>query len=138
MILTKKPKILLIEDNLDDAELVKLALSSQMIPSDLKVVHDGEEALDFLLNAGTDELPQLVLLDLYLPKINGLEVLKELRNNPSTKFLPLIIFTSSEQQEDLRKSYAYGANAFIRKGLDPEEFKLALKNLDVYWLLKEA
>lgn len=138
MILSTRAKVMLIEDDPDDIELVKIALASQFIPNELKIAHDGEEALDYLLNLESELLPDLVLLDLYLPKINGLEVLKQLRANPKTQFLPLIIFTSSEQQEDLRKGYAYGANAFIRKALDKEEFKSALKNLDVYWLLKEA
>ncbi len=138
MILGTRAKVMLVEDDLDDIELVKLALSTQFIPNELKIVYDGEEALEYLFNLDPEELPDLVLLDLNLPKLSGLDVLKQLRTNPSTKYLPLIIFTSSEQQEDLRKGYAFGANAFIRKALDPEEFKSALKNLDVYWLLKEA
>lgn len=137
MIMRNRPQILVVEDNMDDIELTKMALASQIIPSDLKILNEGEEAILYLLNPKTI-LPDLILLDLYLPKISGHEVLKKLRENIRTKDLPVIIFTSSKVEMDYLRSYEYGANACIRKGLEPNEFKAALRNLDVYWLIKSA
>lgn len=138
MILGPRAKLMLVEDNLDDIELVKIALNSQLVSNELLVFHDGEDALNYLLNPKLKTFPDLVLLDLYLPKLNGLDVLRKIRSTPSTMYIPAIIFTSSEDQKDMMKSYDLGANAFIKKGLEPGEFKQALRNLDVFWLLKEA
>lgn len=138
MILGPRPKLLLVEDNLDDIELIKIALNPLLITNELIIFQDGEEALSYLFDPHLKKLPDLILLDLYLPKMNGLEILKGIRENKRTKNLPSIIFTSSEEHSDMIKSYDLGANAYIKKGLDPVEFQQALKNLDVFWLLKEA
>lgn len=135
MLVGKKPVILLVEDSADDVELIKISLSSQFAYFNLHIVSDGEEALNYLYRS-ENVLPDLILLDLHMPKLGGLEVLKELRENERTTKLPVIIFTSSQEQEDLEKSYQLGANAFIRKSLEPAEFMAALKHLDVYWMLK--
>jgi two-component system response regulator len=137
----KKPTILLVEDNHDDIELIKQAMKGQTIPTNIVVVHDGEEALDYFFSADggptEKDLPDLMLLDLFLPTIPGTEVLKKLRENPLTKSIPILILSASQEINDMIQSLELGAKAFIRKQLDPEEFKLALKNLDVYWLIKE-
>jgi two-component system response regulator len=126
---------LLIEDNPNDVELVKIALEEQFVPYKLLIASDGQAGLNMLLNPLND-LPDLVLLDLYLPKVSGMEVLTRLRQNPRTKHLPVVIFSASPSPKDLEISYNLGANAFIQKSLDPEEVKATLKNLDVYWLIK--
>lgn len=131
------PHILFVEDNSNDIELMTIALSEQLIPCRISVVYDGQEALNFLLNKDND-LPDLVLLDLNLPKLTGHQVLEKLRQELRTINLPIIILTISQAQQDLIQSYNLGANAFIKKSLDPTEFKAALKNLDIYWLFKTA
>jgi CheY-like chemotaxis protein len=134
-------KILLVEDNEDDVELVELALSSGLIANQLDVVRDGAEALDYLRREGkfknrnSDEMPALILLDLNLPKVNGLEVLKEIRSNEKTCLIPVTIFTSSDQEKDIVESYKLGANSYIQKPVDFQKFKEAIQQLGFYWLI---
>jgi two-component system response regulator len=130
-------RILLIEDNPHDVELVKLALLDQLIPNNLRIISDGKDALDYLLRQDLANLPDLVLLDLNLPRLNGQEILKKLRQEEHTKNLPVVIFTSSQEERDQMESYDLGANAYIKKLINPDEFKDALRNLDIYWLVKD-
>jgi two-component system response regulator len=137
--------ILLIEDNQDDEELALLAFRKSNIANDVVVARDGAEALDYLLgtgaHAGRDPkvLPQVVLLDLKLPKIDGLEVLKRLRADPRTRRLPVVVLTSSREEQDLIESYDLGANSYVRKPVDFAQFAEAVRQLQIYWLvLNEA
>ena len=129
--------ILLVEDNPDDVELTKRALARSNVPSDLVVARDGAEALDYLFSAGGDDhqLPQLVLLDLKLPKVDGLEVLQRVREDKRTKLLRIIVLTSSNEDEDKLRSYNLGASSFVRKPLDFGEFVEAARQLGQYWLV---
>ena len=137
-----KPKIiLLVEDNPDDEALALRALKQNNIVNKVIVVRDGVEALDFLLGIGAHEgrdmrdLPQVVLLDLKLPKIDGLEVLKRIRADPRTKLLPVVILTSSKEEQDLIAGYSFGANSYIRKPVDFTQFAEAVRQLKLYWLV---
>lgn len=132
--------ILLVEDNLDDEELTRRALRERNIANELFVVRDGAEALDFLLGESPDrngrtQLPELVLLDLKLPKIGGLEVLRRLRMEERTRLLPIVILTSSTEEKDLVESYSLGANSYIRKPVDFDQFSEAVHQLGLYWLV---
>jgi CheY-like chemotaxis protein len=134
-------KILLIEDNPSDVELTKRALEKRHISNVVLVAEDGKEALDYLFaegaHAGRDvaDLPTLVLLDLKLPKLDGLEVLRRIRADPRTKRLPVVILTSSSQEQDLTASYDLGANSYIRKPVDFAQFAEAIEQLGLYWLV---
>lgn len=126
--------ILLVEDNEDDIELTKRAFSRVNLKNDVVVVKDGEQALAFL--ASRDQaLPEIVLLDLKLPKIDGLEVLREIRRNERTRMLPVIVLTSSAEQRDIVESYRLGANSYVRKPVDFAEFVEATRQLGLYWLV---
>lgn len=130
--------ILLVEDNQDDVDLTLRALAKQQSIG-IDVVRDGAEALDYLLNreayANSDKpLPDLVLLDINLPKLSGLDVLKELRRNDATKLLPVVMLTTSKQEQDIVESYAGGANSYVRKPVSYSEFVDAVNQLGVYWL----
>lgn len=130
--------ILLVEDNKDDEELTILGLRESHIQNKIDVVRDGAEALDYLFQRDKYkdiELPQLVFLDLKLPKISGLEILKQIRANDRTKYLPVVIFTSSKEEQDLIESYKLGANSFIQKPVGFEEFSKAVNYLGLYWLV---
>jgi two-component system, response regulator len=133
--------ILLIEDNPDDEELTLLAFEQSRINSEVVVARDGVEALDYLFATGIfagrnlDIMPALVLLDLQLPRVNGLEVLQRLRSNNRTKLLPVVILTTSNEQQDLINSYKLGCNSYIRKPVDFEQFQIAVQQLGMYWLL---
>jgi two-component system response regulator len=133
--------ILLVEDNPDDADLTRRAFAKCNIANKLVVVRDGAEALDYLFATGAwsgrseDEDPTLVLLDLKLPKINGLEVLRQLRGNPRTKLLPVIILTSSVEEQDVIRGYDLGANSYIHKPVDFLQFNEAVRQLSLYWLV---
>jgi len=137
----KSKSILLIEDNPDDIELVEIALSSKRIVNEIEVVTDGAEALDYLFCKGKYALkdqdlhPTLILLDLQLPKIDGLEVLRQIRKNEKTKLIPVIIFTSSNEERDIIESYSLGANSYVRKPVDADQFEKAVQELEMYWLL---
>lgn len=133
--------ILLVEDNPDDEELTLMGLKSSGVRNEVVVVRDGEEALQFLLAEGqykdrvTEAIPAVILLDLKLPKLSGLEVLERLRANPLTKCIPVVILTSSSEEEDVINSYKLGANSFVRKPVDFNRFADAVKQLGLYWLL---
>jgi len=126
--------ILLVEDNPDDIELTRRAFQKSKVLNELVVAHDGEEALE-LLHGDKVICPALVLLDLKLPKIDGLEVLRRIRANERTKLYPVVILTSSREERDLVKGYTVGANSYIRKPVDFEKFVEAVKNLGLYWLV---
>jgi CheY-like chemotaxis protein len=133
--------ILLVEDNPRDEALTLRALKKSNIVNEVFVARDGVEALDYLLGTGSHEgrdttvLPQLVLLDLKLPKVDGLEVLRRLRDNAKTRHLPVVVFTSSSEEEDVISSYSLGANSYVRKPVDFDRFLEATSQLGLYWLL---
>lgn len=134
-------EILLVEDNSDDVELTLRAFRRNKIANDVIVVHDGVEAIDYLFAtgqyAGRDPaaLPQVVLLDLKLPRLDGLQVLERVRANPKTRLLPVVILTSSTEQRDLVSGYTLGANSYIRKPVDFQQFVDAVHQLGLYWLV---
>jgi two-component system, response regulator len=125
--------ILLVEDNPDDEALTRRALKKNNVQNEMVVAHDGQEALDYLF--GSAKLPQLILLDLKLPKIDGLEVLRRLRAEERTRLLPVVVLTSSNEERDLVSSYSLGANSYVRKPVDFKEFTEAARQLGLYWLL---
>jgi len=133
--------ILLIEDNLDDVELTRIAFAEAGIAHRLMVVSDGVSALDYLFargeHAGRDplQLPAIVLLDLNLPKVDGREVLQAIRDNPATRTLPVVVLTTSAEPFDVEASYALGANSYIQKPVDFEQFVDAIKQVGLYWLV---
>jgi CheY-like chemotaxis protein len=133
--------ILLVEDNPNDEALTLRALRKNNIRNVVVVVRDGAEALDWLFARGAHEgrdtsaLPQVVLLDLKLPKVSGLEVLRALRGDPRTKRLPIVLLTSSKQDQDLIAGYDLGANSYVRKPVDFAEFAEAIRQLGLYWLV---
>ncbi|MCC5887994.1 MAG: response regulator [Gammaproteobacteria bacterium] len=133
--------VLLVEDNADDEELMRLAFESGNVMNPLVVVRDGVEALDFLFRTGAhaardpDVWPQLVLLDLKLPKVSGLDVLRRIRSDERTRTLPVVVLTSSKQEEDVVRSYELGANAYVRKPVEFAEFLDAAKQLGMFWLM---
>jgi two-component system response regulator len=137
----KSSVILLVEDNRDDEALTLRALKKNHIVNEVVVAHDGVEALDYLFgtgaHAGRDlgSMPQVVLLDLNLPRIGGLDVLRKIREDERTKFLAVVVLTSSKEDEDLLRSYSLGANSYVRKPVDFTQFSEAVKTLGLFWLL---
>jgi len=133
--------ILLVEDNPDDADLTLRALKKNNIMNEVVVARDGVEALDYLFGTGTYEgrdlnaMPQVILLDLKLPKVDGLEVLRRVRDDERTRYLPVVILTSSREERDLVEGYKLGANSYIRKPVDFTQFTEAVRQLGMYWLL---
>jgi len=133
--------ILLVEDNPDDEELTRLAFAESRVANDLVVVRDGQEALDYLFAhgkySGRDVCvqPQLILLDLNLPKIDGLEVLRCIRAAEVTRLLPVVVMTTSKEEQDLLDSYSSGANSYIQKPVDFTRFTEAVRQLGLYWLV---
>jgi two-component system, response regulator len=133
--------ILLVEDNADDELLTLRALKRNNIQNQVIVARDGREALDYLFGTGpyaarpTASLPEVVLLDLKLPKLDGLEVLRQLRGHEHTKLLPVVILTSSNEEQDRIKGYGLGANSYVRKPVDFNEFIDAARQLGLYWLV---
>jgi two-component system response regulator len=131
--------ILLVEDNSDDVALTQRALKSHNITNEVIVARDGVQALEYLFgkdgHSGSEELPAVVLLDLKLPRVNGMEVLKRIRADERTKALPVVILTSSDEERDVVDGYSLGANSYVRKPVDFEEFTQAAKQLGLYWLL---
>ena len=137
--------VLLVEDNVDDAQLALAALRGNRIVNEVVLARDGEEARDYLFGLGAhtgrdaSHCPQLVLLDLKLPKIDGLDVLRRIRADERTRLTPVVVLTSSDEEEDLVRSYRLGANSYVRKPIDFERFLEAIRQLTVYWLvLNEA
>jgi two-component system response regulator len=133
--------ILLAEDSQDDVDLALHTLRREKLANNIFVARDGEEALDFLFCRGAfshrsfDHPPKLVLLDLKLPKVDGLEVLKQVKSDPRTKVIPVVIMTSSKEERDLVASYNLGANSYIQKPVDFEQFRETVKTVGLYWLL---
>jgi len=133
--------ILLVEDDPDDVELTLRALRKNNITNDVQVAHDGAEALDYLFGAGayagrdTSLMPTIILLDLKLPKIDGFEVLRRLRADNRTRLLPVVILTSSKEEQDIVNGYSHGANSYVRKPVDFAQFSEAVRQLGLYWLL---
>ena len=133
--------ILLVEDNPDDEALTLRALERNNILNEVVVARDGAEALDYLLGTGPHEgrdlsvMPTVILLDLNLPKIDGLEVLRRLRANDRTRLLPVVILTTSKEEQDRIRGYELGANSYVRKPVDFTQFVDAVKQLGIYWLL---
>jgi two-component system, response regulator len=134
-------EILLVEDNQDDVDLALHALRQGKVANSVFVVRDGEEALDFLFCRGAyaqrspDHPPKLVLLDLKMPKVDGLQVLKEMKNDPRTKTIPAVIMTSSKEERDLVEGYNSGVNSYIQKPVDFDQFRNTVKTLGMYWLV---
>lgn len=126
--------ILLVEDNSDDEALALRAFKKLNISNEILVARDGVEALDYLF-AETCVLPAVVLLDLKLPRIDGLEVLRRIREHPTTRLIPVVVLTSSKEEQDIVQSYDLGANSYVRKPIDYNEFVKAVSQLGVYWLL---
>jgi two-component system response regulator len=133
--------ILLVEGNASDEKLTLLAFKTCGITNEISVVRDGAEALDFLFSTGKytgqadRPMPTVILLDLMLPKINGLDVLGRIRADPRTKHLPVVVLTSSKEDEDVLNSYSLGANAYVRKPVEFAEFAQAARTLGLFWLL---
>lgn len=133
-------RMLLVEDNEDDVELTMRALKKNNLENEVVVVRDGAEALEYLFRTGAyasrdAELPEVVLLDLNLPRIGGLEVLKRIRSDERTRSLPVVILTSSAEDRDLVESYERGANSYVRKPVDFSDFQEATRQLGLYWLV---
>ncbi|MBD2245361.1 response regulator [Nostoc sp. FACHB-888] len=133
--------ILLVEDNPDDEALTLRALKKNNIMNDVVVARDGVEALDYLFGKGAyadrdmSVMPHLILLDLKLPKMDGLEVLRHLRADDRTKILPVVILTSSKEEQDLIKGYSLGANSYVRKPVDFSQFSESVRQLGLYWFV---
>lgn len=134
-------EILLVEDDPADVERTLHALQSERLANRIQVVRDGEEALDFISRRGVfsnrdpDSWPRLILLDLKLPKLDGIEVLRQIKSNPGSKALPVVILTSSRQEKDVLNGYRLGANSYIQKPVDFEQFRRIVKQLGLYCLL---
>ncbi len=133
--------ILLVEDNADDEKLTVRALKKNSVANELFIARDGAQALDYIFGTGEHvgrnihDLPAVILLDLKLPKIDGLEVLRRIRADDRTKSLPIVILTSSKEEQDLIGSYSLGANSYIRKPVDFNQFIEAVRQLGIYWLV---
>jgi CheY-like chemotaxis protein len=137
--MNRSVEILLVEDNPSDVELTLHALRKNKLVNNIRVVNDGEEALDFLFCRGAyaggdpQPAPKLVLLDLKLPKVDGLEVLRQVKSDPGTKMIPVVILTSSREERDVVNGYALGVNSYIQKPVDFEQFRDVVKQIGLYW-----
>jgi CheY-like chemotaxis protein len=133
--------ILIVEDNPDDIELTLRALRQHQVANEIVIMHDGAEALDYLAGTGPFAergpavLPQVVLLDLKMPRMGGLQFLERLRADDRTRYLPVVVLTSSDEETDLVRSYHLGANSYVRKPVDYAEFSEAVRHLGLYWLI---
>jgi CheY-like chemotaxis protein len=139
----KEIEIILVEDNMDDAALVIRALKKNNLANNLIHLKDGVEALDFVFGTGTfadnglqDMTPKVMLLDLKMPRINGMEVLQKMKDNPRTKSIPIVILTSSAEDPDVKKCYELGANSYIVKPVEFDNFSKAVSELGLYWLIR--
>ncbi len=134
-------KILLVEDNVDDIDLTLRAFHKSKLANEIVVISDGAEALDYVFSRGKysaktpEPLPGLILLDINLPKMNGFEILDQMRSNPKTKYIPVVILSSSNEENDIAKSYESGANSYVKKPVNFKEFMEAVNKLGQYWLL---
>ena len=137
--MTQKVDILLVEDNADDIELAVHALREEKLANGITIARDGEEALDLIFRRGQADplldLPRLILLDLKLPKVDGLEVLRAVKGDPRTKAIPIVIMTSSKEERDLVESYKLGVNAYVQKPVGFDEFRTIVKELGLFWLV---
>lgn len=137
----KQGAIVIVEDNPDDEALMLRAFKQHKLTNEIVVLHDGVEAIEYLLGTGayagrdTTQMPQVVLLDLKLPKLNGLDVLKRLRADPRTKIVPIVVLTTSKEEGDMVASYNLGANSYVVKPVDFTKFVESVKQLGLYWLL---
>ena len=137
----RQKTLLLVEDNPDDEALTVRALKKHNLANEIVVARDGQEALDYLFGEGshsgrdTSALPQVILLDLKLPKVDGLEVLERLSAEPATRHVPVVVLTSSNEEQDMIRSYDLGANSYVRKPVDFEQFLEAARQLGLYWLV---
>ena len=137
----KPMEILLVEDNPNDEELTLYALKKNNIANHIQVVHDGAEALDYLFCTGdyahrrVDDVPKVILLDLKLPKVDGMEVLEQIKKDERTRSLPVVVLTSSQEERDIVESYQLGVNSYIVKPVDFEQFVEAVRHLGLYWML---
>ena len=133
--------ILLVEDNPNDEELTRMAFEDNNITNPLIVTRDGVEALDYLFGTGAhagrniDDQPQLVILDLKLPRVNGFQVLERIRAHKKTAYTPVVVLTTSKEDEDIIRAYRTGTNAYVRKPVDFDQFMVAVKQLGLFWLL---
>ena len=137
----EKHDIILVEDNPNDAELMVRSLKKNHLANKFIILEDGEQALDYLFCRGqyaerdSDELPKVIFLDLKLPKVHGLEVLKEVKSNDKTKKIPIVIVTSSKEDPDIKAAYSLGANSYVVKPVDFDQFKETINQLGLYWLV---
>jgi two-component system, response regulator len=138
---TKEVELLLVEDDPNDVELALIALRKHKLANKIHVVRDGEEALNFLFargpyaHRGPNGQPKVILLDLKLPKVSGLEVLKAVKNDPRTRAVPVVVMTSSREQRDMVEGYRLGVNSYIQKPIDFNQFQTIIKDLGYYWLV---
>lgn|ERR1700687_3660368 len=134
-------EILLVEDNPNDVELTLHALKANNVANDIKVLRDGAEALDFIMCRGPfadrdiNRGPKLILLDLKLPKVDGIEVLRQAKSDPRTKMIPIVVLTSSKQERDIVESYELGVNSYMLKPVDFAQFTESVRSLGLYWLV---
>jgi two-component system, response regulator len=139
--MSEQADILIVEDDQDDLDLALHALEREHLANTIFIARDGEEALDFLFCRGAfadrsfEHPPKVVLLDLKLPKVNGIEILKQVKSDPRTKSVPVVVLTSSKEERDLMESYNLGANSYIQKPVDFKQFRETVKSLGMYWLL---
>lgn len=141
MVTANEIEILLVEDNPDDVELTLRALGKHNLANNVQVVRDGAEALEFIFGTGAyagrdiNHKPRVIFLDLKLPKVDGLEVLRKVKSDERTKIIPVVVLTSSHEERDVVESYKLGINSYITKPVDFDKFVLAVKELGFYWLL---
>ena len=137
----KAKKILLVEDSPDDQELIRMAIEEEHIANEIIALSDGVQALDYLFGRGAyagrdiSDTPLVILLDIKLPKVNGLEVLQQLRANPHTSLVPVVMLTSSNEEQDILESYQNHVNSYVRKPVDFNQFTEAVKQLKLYWVI---
>jgi two-component system, response regulator len=137
----KAKKILLVDDSPDDQELIRMAIEDEHVANEIVVLSDGAQALDYLFGTGAyagrdvSDTPLVVLLDIKMPKVNGLEVLQQLRADPRTSLIPVVILTSSNEEQDIITSYKNRVNSYVRKPVDFEQFTKAVKQLQLYWVI---
>ena len=128
-------EILLIEDSMDDAELTIRALKKRNLANRLLHINDGEKALEYLFNPNNNHFPKIILLDLKMPKVDGIQILKQLKNDPAKKVIPVVVLTSSKEERDIVETYNLGVNAYIVKPVQFDKFMEAVDQLGMFWLL---